>query len=237
MRRKVLGLGTVVLLVAAYLLLPGQPVPTEAIDGAEVHLPFDGDLNGRGRVRVQAASDGDAASFVQGVFGQALWSDGSGTAIVTDLPAALRVFDRTEVSLSVKAEDWVNPYGAGSAVQTIAVLTGASDAGLQHLTFSIVGASHDMFEVRFKDTAGETIKMRTGRGAVGDDWQRLSLEVNQPGRATDLLLDGKVVASSGSVPDLMRHRLTTLKFGTWHQQNQAFRGAIDQFVIRDAAVE
>lgn len=188
---------------------PGEPL---------VSLSFEGSLADAGPHGVRGAAAGDEVGFVPGVRGQALFVGGTEDWVDYALPPAVDLTRSVTLEFWFRREDWRNPYAAGSGVQTI--------VGAGHLT---VGLNlHRRPAVRPVGSVGGT---RAGDPAVSvppETWIHVALVYDRRRSAVRLHLDGHEVARAPRYGAPALERQDSLRIGTWHRANQAFRGAVDE---------
>ncbi|WP_299478270.1 LamG-like jellyroll fold domain-containing protein [uncultured Roseibium sp.] len=210
------------------------PAPVE---GAYVQLAFEGSLDTLGALNVSAQSrDGDAV-FSPGPTGSAYFAQGDGRYLELATPDLDILSKRIDISFDVKAEKWTNPYEKSAPVKTIAVVSGKSGDRIRHVIFNLSGDDRPALSVSVEDETGSKDRLVSERGALTTDWHRIRLVVDQAEDSTQLYLDGELVAKSAVIPSIVSHGVDRVKIGTWYRQNQAFRGHVDNFVIRDATRE
>jgi|GEM_PF-6162455 len=240
MRKMVLALGAVGLGLAAagslWLTSKGQePYTPSAIEGAYVHLAFEDTLETIGSARVAPqARDGDAV-FAPGPTGYAYHAQGDGGHLEITTSDLAVLSEKVEISFDLKAEDWTNPYKKGAPIKTLAVVSGKSGDRIRHIVFNLSNGNEPILSVALQDKTGAKDKLKSSPGEVTMDWHHVRLVVDQTSETSELFLDGELVAKSEIVPSVVSDGVDRVRIGTWHRQNQAFRGLIDNFVIRDAA--
>ncbi|MET1416020.1 LamG-like jellyroll fold domain-containing protein [Roseibium sp. HPY-6] len=212
--------------VQAYL-----PAP---IEGAYVQLAFEGSLDTLGALNVSAQSrDGDAV-FSPGPTGSAYFAQGDGRYLELATPDLNTLARRIDISFDLKAEEWTNPYEKSAPVKTIAVVSGKSGDRIRHVIFNLSSGDRPTLSVSVEDENGSKDRLVAERGAFTMAWHRIRLVIDQGEDSTQLYLDGELVAKSEVIPSIVSHGVDRVKIGTWYRQNQAFRGHVDNFVIRDA---
>jgi len=101
--------------------------------------------------------------------------------------------------------------------------------------FNLSNGNEPILSVALQDKTGAKDKLKSSAGVVTMDWHHVRLVVDQTSETSELFLDGELIAKSEIVPSVVSDGVDRVRIGTWHRQNQAFRGLIDNFVIRDAA--
>lgn len=203
-------------------------------DGAApaIWLPFDGELASRGTAPLDLHIEGDGISFDDGVDGQALFIDGSEDWVEGPVPDGLDLGGGGTLELWVKRDDWVNPYGGGAGGQTFATI----DA----LTLDIsVFSARDPDRNRVRGTARsagfDSHSATAERSLPALEWTHLAIVYDGSAGAAILYVDGDEAARQTDVPPLTTTYPNPFKIGTWHRQNQAFRGWIDEVRVFDYA--
>lgn len=231
--------GVCLVAFATFWLFSGRdsahvPLP---VKGAYLHLAFENSLQTFGAHKLSAQTrDGDAV-FASGPTGQAYYAQGDGRYLELKTPELDNLADRVEISFDVKPENWVNPYKKSAPVKSIAVVSGKSGDRIRHVVFNLSNGEDPILTVAIEDAAGKKEKLKSQAGAMTMDWHEVRLLVDGSGRTSQLYLDGKLMAEAEVVPSVVSNGVDRVKLGTWHRQNQAFRGLLDNFVIRDANYE
>jgi concanavalin A-like lectin/glucanase superfamily protein len=208
------------------------PAPS---DPPLLHLAFDGSLEDRGPYRAKATTWGEV-EFHPGIVGQALFVSGTWSWIDYPLPPAIDLTRSASIELWVRRDDWVNPYVNGSSVQTIATV-GPFVVNLQLLVPREAARSvpGDRSPARYRfEPSGRVGDVRaTARGVAvpARTWTHVALVYDRAWSAARLYVDGRRVARAGvfTRPDVVRYG--SLRIGTWHAANQAFRGEVDELKL------
>lgn len=210
----------------------------QAVDPHDaVHLAFEGDLKNLGWAGVTPTAESKKAKFRRGPTGKALYPLGDGTWIEYRTTKKLALGDRVSISFDYKPEKWENPYGPGSATKTIVVVSGRRPDRIQHVAFAISNGAAPIFQAQFEDADKESHRLTAEPGMASSDWNSVRLDIDRAANATQLYLNGALVASVDAVPAAIENGIDVLKFGTWYKKNQAYRGYIDNFVIADLSDE
>lgn len=195
-----------------------------------IYLPFDGSLSNRGAASIDMHAEGDEVSFGNGVVGQAVFIGGSEDWLEGAVPDNLDLSTGGTLELWVKRDDWVNPYGSGAGGQTFATI----DALMLDIS---VWSARDPNQNRLRGTAQ----------AVGFDahhamseeslppltWTHVAIVYDGDTSTATYYINGAEAARQGNVPSLVASYPNPFKIGTWHKQNQAFRGWIDEVRVYD----
>ncbi|MCE9593845.1 MAG: LamG domain-containing protein [Planctomycetes bacterium] len=189
-----------------------------------VHFPFDGDarevVDGRA-----CTSKGAAVAFVAGVDGKAAHFDGSGTCLDVDGISELSFANALTLECFVKPDDWTNPYGAGSGVETIVALS-------DFFSLSISRGDDWILNAQLTTTAKKDSVRLSGGRIEPDAWHHIAVDHETKTGRSRLWLDG-VVVDEQTIPgaiDVQSPKLP-LRIGTWFERNQAFCGALDDVRI------
>lgn len=190
----------------------GEAGPREPL----VALAFDGSLEDAGPHHARASPVGDEVVFVPGIRGQALFVGGSEDWVDYAIPPAVDLSRSVTVELWLRREDWVNPYRAGSLHQTVVTIG--------HLTVNLRMGD----PVRVVGRVGDTVVAARDSPVVPATWIHVGLVYDRRWSAARLYLDGRLVERVGVIHAPRLERQDSLRIGTWHRANQAFRGAIDE---------
>lgn len=197
-----------------------------------IWLSFEGDLANRGTAALDLHTEGDEVSFAEGVDGQAVFIGGSEDWIEGPVPEGLDLGRGGTLELWVMRDDWVNPYGGGSGGQTFATI----DALI--LDISVL-SGRDPDRNRLRGTAQspgfETHQATSERSLPALEWTHLAVVYDGAAGDAILYVDGEEAARQPGVPQLTTSYPNPFKIGTWYQQNQAFRGWIDEVRVFDYA--
>ncbi|WP_172670726.1 LamG-like jellyroll fold domain-containing protein [Labrenzia sp. DG1229] len=223
----------------AVWLIPGQKNAhvTTPIEGAYVQLGFDGTINTIGEIDLHPQSVDGKAVFSAGQTGQAYFAQGDGRYLEIKTPDLVSLSERVDISFDIKAEDWTNPYEKSAPVKTVAVVSGKSGDRIRHVIFNLSNGEEPVLSVAVEDVTGSKARLTSDPGAMTLNWHQVRLVIDQASERTQLYLDGALVMETGIVPAVISHGMDRVKIGTWYRRNQAFRGLLDNFVIRDAMGE
>ena len=205
-----------------------KPIPD-----ALVQLPFENSLENLGKVAVHGDVYNGEIKYQSSQHGRALQTQGDGSWVAVHPKSAMDVGDLVEISFMFKRENWENPYVPGSGLQTIATVSGKSEKGLDHLSFGFIPGSDLSLHISFTDDKGEYHRMGSQTGSVTFDWHHIKLLVDFQARETSLYLDGNLISQKPNLPVALSNGVDRIILGTWFRKNQAYRGLIDDFVIRD----
>ncbi|MEM9616431.1 MAG: hypothetical protein AAF936_00585 [Pseudomonadota bacterium] len=204
---------------------------------AVVHLPFEATLDNVGSAPITAEAHDGKAAFKKSKTGRALFAQGEGGWIEAASAEKLMLGDVVEISFDFNRADWTNPYKAGSATQTLVAISGRSEKKIQHLAFNIsTGPVPSLYAV-IEDTDGENHRLADPAGVVTPGWHRARLYVDRRSGQTSFYLDETLVAKEEVTPAVLINGVERIKFGTWYKKNQAYRGHLDNFVIRNIGEE
>lgn len=202
------------------------------VENASVQLAFERDLNNLGDASLSASAEDGKAKFKSSPTGKAFFAEGDGRWVEITADESLSFGALTQISFDLKRADWKNPYGPGSSSQTPLVLTGRTTDRLEHIIFNTSSVTDSRLYVSFKDVDGEKQALSTSNGATkAGRWRHIALLIDRGAGTTQLQIDGETAASVDAVPVLTEYGIQRIKLGTWHKQNQAFRGWIDNVVI------
>ncbi|MBG6201535.1 hypothetical protein IWQ48_002673 [Labrenzia sp. EL_13] len=220
----------------AVWLIPGQKSAhvTAPIEGAYVQLGFEGTVDTIGEIDLHPQSVDGKAVFSTGKTGQAYFAQGDGRYVEIKTPDVISLSERVDISFDIKAEDWTNPYEKSAPVKTVAVVSGKSGDRIRHVIFNLSNGEEPVLSVAMEDVTGSKARLASGPGAMTLNWHQVRLVIDRTSEKTQLYLDGALVTETGIVPAVVSHGMDRVKIGTWYRRNQAFRGLLDNFVIRDA---
>lgn len=201
-----------------------------------VHFAFDGDFRDLGPHGFLAEIHGDGVELRSGRKGRAAFIGGTKDWIDVRLEPVLSMAAGATVEFWFKRDDWTNPYTGGSGWQTLAHIGGmtvniTAPGCPLHKPWTLEG------DVRGDEAAGAARRpLASAPGAIKPlRWYHVIL-VHDPERGKDFLyLDGKLVDARGGSPDLAERGAGSMRLGTWYQDNQAFRGWIDEVKVYDFA--
>jgi hypothetical protein len=203
------------------------------IPDALVELPFENSLDNLGQAAVQGDVYSGEIKYLKGKHGMALQTQGDGSWVAIHPKNKIDFGDLVEISFSFKRENWENPYVAGSGVQTIATVSGKDEKRIDHLSFGFVPGSSLSFYVYFTDDKVESHRISTPTGSVRFNWHHIRLLIDFKEETTSLYYDDNLVSQEPALPVALSKGIDRIILGTWHRKNQAYRGLIDDFVIRD----
>lgn len=203
------------------------------VTDAVVHLPFEATLDNVGPASMTVEAHDGKAAFKKGKTGRALFAQGEGGWVEAAPAEKLMLSDVVEISFDFNRADWTNPYKAGSATQTLVAISGRSEKKIQHLAFNISTGSVPSLYAVIEDADGENHRLAAPAGAVSPGWHRARLYVDRRAGRASFYLDETLVAEEEVTPAVLINGVERIKFGTWYKKNQAYRGRLDNFVIRD----
>jgi hypothetical protein len=208
---------------------PALPPRDDGVRQPVVRLSFDRAMIDEGPLRLKAEPHGDELSLVPGVRGTALMVGGTEDWLDFKLPPSLMLEGGFTIELWFRRDGWTNPYKAGSGWQTLASLT--TDASLSltapgcplHKPWALHGSA---------SVSGSPANVLSKPGQPAGKWTHVAMAYDPRERTLTLYLDGERVDQAKGVQALsFRHR--NLRLGTWHKNNQAFRGEIDEVSVYD----
>ena len=215
-----------------FILAACAPHQPEQVANAPVQLSFESTLDNTGYAALTAAAHDGEAHFKRSQTGKALFALGDGSWIEYKAANKIAIDGVSIISFDFKAADWDNPYQKGGVTRTVAVISGRSPERIQHVSFNISKGKEPRFEVSFDDADRERHRLSTKPDrTLLKKWRSVELKVDRKARETQLFLDGVLAASVNTTPAALENGVDTLKFGTWHKKNQAYRGQVDNFVI------
>lgn len=221
--------------VAVWLTVERDIVaPPEPIADAQLQLTFEDTLGSLSDTEITTFVRDGRAAYAMGQTGLAFQAEGDGSRLDIAFHTPVEITGPTEIAFDFRAEDWTNPYSPGAAAQTMAVVTGRIGGKLSHVVFNLSPRPGRTLTVSFETANGHSVKFSPSRDRIGTDWHSVRLVFDPETRTSELWLDGKRVVSAPLVPAIAHHRIDRLQIGTWHRQNQAYRGLIDNFVLRAA---
>lgn len=211
-----------VVLALATLDSCGEAPPALA-PGLALELRFDDSLAPIATAELAREAPTRGVAFDSGIEGRAARFDGSGAAL------KLRGLDRLGVDAAmtleffVKFEDWINPYGAGSGLESV---VSHSDI------FTVAVDPHSWkLQARLKTNATSESVRLVGGLVRPNAWHHVALVLDDARGQARLVLDGDVVSDVPVVGAVAIRPNLDLVIGTWFEKNQAFRGALDSVRI------
>lgn len=218
--------------IALVLILAGCSTPEPpVIESASVQLNFENNLVNLGSATVRDQAHDGSAEFAESKTGDALFCPGDGRWIEFETKDKI-LFDSTgEISFDFRRDDWINPYKKGSATQTAVVVSSRTPERIWHISFNIANGPKPILSVAFKDAQGQTHRLHSKNGLEATQWHHVGLRF-QDGKS-QLYVNGNLDASEKAEPAVLLNGIDRIKVGTWHKQNQAYRGSIDNLVIRE----
>ena len=160
-------------------------------------------------------------TFEAGVVGQAAHFDGSGAGVDINPVELLPLSKAMTLELSVKVDNWKNPYAGSARIETI---VSHSD------NFSICVLPESWkFRADLRTRAGK-IELTGGAVRLGA-WQHVALVLDDEAGMARLYVDGQVVDQRELHGDIVLQQGVPLRVGTWFKQNQAFCGSVDSLRI------
>ena len=227
-----------VLIVLTMFFLTGcasQVKQPKALD-SPIYLPFEKSLENLGNVTTRGDVHNGEIKYQESPQGMALQTQGDGSWVAVYPKKKIEVVDIVEISFSFKRDNWENPYVAGSGSQTIATVSGKDEKRINHLSFGFYPGASLAFYVSFTDEKNKYHTITTREGAASFDWHQVKLRVDMQEGVTLLYFDGELVDQKSRVPVALIKGIDRIIFGTWFRKNQAYRGLIDDFVIRDIRI-
>jgi hypothetical protein len=194
--------------------------------GLVLAFDFEGDCDVRARAELECKVPAADIEFGTGLEGAAARFDGSGAALELRGIDQLAIAQALTLEFFVNADAWVNPYAAGSALESV----------VSHSTLFTVAIDPHAWTLHARLTlAGseEAIRLRGGTLRPGR-WHHVALVFD--GARARLVLDGDVVADVPSAGTLAPKAELALVVGTWFQQNQAFCGQLDSLRLWNRAL-
>ena len=203
----------------------------EPIDGALVQLAFEGNLENLGSAALLGAAHDETPWMKPGPTGKYYVAQGRGGWLQFTAPETIEISGSVEISFDARNLDWKGPPARKNPFETMLNLSGQMPGRMRHITFN-TGATSKRVEVSYRDENDETIRLSSEDGALSDKWRKVALTIDADAGETRLTIDGRAVASSPILPYLATHGVDAIRVGTWHKSNQAFRGEIDNVVVR-----
>lgn len=209
------------------------PAPA-APRGVMLHLTFDSGLNDEGPYRGKVSINGDEVRIVPGRRGQALFIGGTKDWVDVAVDSTTPLAGGYAIELWVKRDDWENPYKGGSGWQTVAALGGGASVSITapgcplHKPWALQGSA-SRYRSDVKENEHSEVLSAPG-SVVPERWTHAALVYDQAGGYISLYQDGKRVDTAYGAPG-PDFGWGFMRLGTWHQDNQAFRGEIDDVVV------
>lgn len=221
------------LLFAVFLAACDGYTP-EPVADAVIQLPFEDDLSNLAPLALRGEAHDSRAAYADSETGTALETFGKGGWIEIHPEEPVRIRGSMEVSFDFKRADWINPYKSGSASQTMVHLRGRSPKKIVHLTFGIRPGNEPALTAFIEGTGGQKHRFRA-RKPLTLGWHTARLLFDADAKQVTLFLDDEKVDSVSTTPLVYTAGIDRIKFGTWFKKNQAYKGLIDNFVLRDIA--
>jgi len=215
-------------------------------DDPVIHLGFDDDVDDEGPFRLAAVQNGDELTLVPGVRGQALFVGGTNDWVDYPVPPDIDLSKSVTLTCWLKRDDWSNPYKNGSSSQILATI----GPFILEITLLQRAADSSPWWLEFFSTGHREYRtVHLPKGIVGGfgvtasedpvppgEWTHLALVYERGSDLIRLHLNGQRVADRNmfEAPELVR--MDTLRIGTWHESNLAFRGSIDEVKVFDYAL-
>lgn len=198
-----------------------------------LRLTFDGGYDDEGPLRLKGTPQGDEVRLVPGVSGRALFVGGTKDWLEVALSESVRLEDGFSLEFWFRRDDWTNPYRGGSGWQTLASLTTDASVSLTapgcplHKPWALEGHLSGPAPPG-GDWPSSRVFSRPGQPARR--WTHAAFVYDPSGASVTLYLDGTRVdqAKGAPVPEFKIRKLT---LGTWYQDNQAYRGEIDEVEV------
>ncbi len=229
------SMGLAVVIAAALWIFTSRQNSYEPgiIPGAHLHLAFEGTLDNIGRDTAISRTRDGGVVYAEGPTGASFYAQGDGSYLEIDTPDMRDFADVVEISFDFRADDWTNPYENGAAVKTIAVVTGRSGDRLRHAVFNISSGNNPSLSVSIEAADGAKERLTSPSGEVSTHWHAVRLRIDREAERSSLYLDDTLIGEARIVPSVITNGIDRVQVGTWYRQNQAYRGLIDNLVIRD----
>ncbi|MEM9360903.1 MAG: hypothetical protein AAGB04_32430 [Pseudomonadota bacterium] len=200
---------------------------------AYLQFAFEENLQNLSDVPVEATIKNGSVVFGRGNSGQTFYAKGDGAALFM-LSSELKDFPETvEIEFDFEVEDWTNPYEKSAPVQTMVVFSGKSGGKIRHLRIDVTTHQTAEFRVAAEDSQGTKAELTAAPGDLFTNWQNVRIVVDQSRSQTEVFLNDVAIGSFDILPSVIEDGIEQIKIGTWHGQNQAYRGQIDNFILRD----
>ncbi len=232
-KRAGLGIAVVVLLLIAILIVRYDDYKPAVLSGAHIQLPFENDLANIGSEIVDGEFRQGKLRFEKSVTGQSFFALGDGSWMEYQASGKQEFAEAVEISFDFKPEQWENPYKQGSAVKTIAVVSGRSNEKIRHIAFSISSGNQPSVSVSLENQFGNRTRLHSEAGSISWGWHSVRLRIDRSIQKTSLYLDDAMISSTDVMPAPIELGFNRIVLGTWYKRNQAYRGLIDNFIIRD----
>lgn len=202
-----------------------KPAPTAAPleDGELMRFSFDGTTEGLVSGDLPQNLPQSGFEFIEGVRGQAIRFDGSGTEVEVEKAGTLAIEDQLTL------EFWLR-YDGPNPIRKSSIYTCCAHSSV----FSIGVSPHrNALGVRLA-TAGDKVRLVGAEGeiAVGN-WTHVALVYD--GAAARVYVNGEVTASTRASGPVALNPKLAFGIGTWFKTNQALFGAIDELRIWNKA--
>ncbi len=228
-----LAVVVVSILLIAILFARYDGYQPTALPGAHVQLTFEENLKNIGSGDIDGQIHEGKLQFAKSLTGQSYFALGDGGWLEFRAAAKPEFSDVVEISFDFKPENWDNPYRQGSAVKTMAVVSGRSNEKIRHVAFSISSGNQPSVSVSIENLAGHKARLNSEAGSISWSWHSVMLRVDRKTQQSSLYLDGEMISSTDIVPAVIEQGFDRIKLGTWYKKNQAYRGLIDNFIVRD----
>jgi hypothetical protein len=202
-----------------------------------VYLSFDENFDDSGPYQLKAVAKGDEVYLRPGKLGKGLFIGGTEDWLEMPMDDRILLGYGFTVELWFRRDDWTNPYKGGSGFQTLAAVTSS-------ITLDILAPGCPMHEPwalqgyissKYRKDVGESDFVRVytpGNSVPPNKWMHMALVYDKPDASLTLYLNGVKIDEAFGVPQPgLTYR--QIRLGTWHKENQAFRGDLDEFKCYD----
>ncbi|MEM1073221.1 MAG: hypothetical protein AAGI36_02130 [Pseudomonadota bacterium] len=228
--------GFLVISVAAgfWLLSDNQDSYQPTVDPrAYLQFAFEEDLQSLSDVQVEATVKNGSVVFGHGDSGRTFRSRGDGAALFIVTPELKELAETVEIEFDFRVEDWTNPYKKSAPVQTMVVVSGKSGGQFRHLSISMLAHKKAKLRIAAESSQGTKAEVIAAPDGLLENWHNVRIVVDQSRPQTEVFLNYIKIGHMNLLPSTIEDGIEQIKIGTWHLQNQAFRGQIDNFVVRD----
>lgn len=211
--------------------------PVYAEDGPPaIYLSFDENIDDSGSPGLKNTAYGDEVKIAPGLRGNALFIGGTKDWLEVPLGKKISLARGFTLEMWVRRDAWTNPYKGGSGWQTVASVGTSFSLAITapgcplHKPWAL-HASVSRYRDDIKES--EDANVFSPPGSVGAKaWVHAAMVYDPTSSTLILYMNGKEVdrALGAPLPDLKFRRI---HIGTWHKENQAYRGEVDELYLYD----
>jgi hypothetical protein len=193
--------------------------PTPSTPGLVLELAFENACEPVAAAELTMKAPPSGIGFDTGVEGRAARFDGSGAELKLRGLDRFAIADAMTLELFVNAENWKNPYAAGSGLESL----------VSHTSNFTVAIDPHSWSLKARLTTGESTESLQLRGGTirPGTWHHVALVMDGAAGKARLVLDGETVEEIEARGNVVVQSNLDLVVGTWFGKNQAFCGRLD----------